>query len=76
MSNVIPIGGITTLDIPVDQVLEQAKGKMKTVVLIGWDTDGDIYFASTISHGPEVLWILEQCKLALLDTQMDEEEDD
>lgn len=73
MGDVIPIGGITSLEIPVDQVLEQAKGKMKEVVLIGWDNDGDMYFASTSPSGPEVLWLIEQCKLALLDAAVDEE---
>lgn len=47
MSNVIPIGGITRLDLPADRVLEGAIGQMKGVVLIGFDQDGNEYFAST-----------------------------
>ena len=74
MNNVIPIGGVTSLEIPVDQVLEEAKGKMRTVILVGWDKDGDMYFASTSANGPEVLWLLEQCKLALLDAGVDEDD--
>lgn len=70
MDNVIPIGGVTKLDIPADRVLEQAKEKMEDVVLMGWDKDGELYFASTFSDGGGVLWLLEKCKQALLDVEV------
>ena len=71
MDNVIPIGGVTKLDLPVDLVLEQAKENMQDVVLMGWDNDGQIYFSSTFSDGGAVLWLLEKCKQALLDIETD-----
>lgn len=66
MSNVVPIGCITTLDIPADRVLETAIDKLKSVVLIGYDNDGNEYFASSVADGGTVLWLIERCKLQLL----------
>jgi len=65
--NVIPLGCITRLDLPTEQVLEEAKGQCSDgVVVLGFDTDGDLYFASSIADGGSVIWLLEQAKLALL----------
>ncbi len=72
-SNVIPFGGVTRLDLPADQVLEQAKEWASGgVVVMGWDENGDLAFASSMADGGQVLWVLEQTKLALL-TMGDEE---
>ena len=35
---------------------------------MAWDKDGDLYFASTMSDGGEVLWLMEQCKKRLLES--------
>ena len=67
--NVIPLGTVTKLEIPVDKVLEGAKGKLDGgVIVIGWDHDGELYFASSMSDGREVLWLLAMCEKALLST--------
>ena len=73
MSNVIPLGCITKLDIPVDRVLEEAKEKLDTCILIGYDKWGDLYFASTVSDGGDVLWLLEKAKQALMNVDQQEE---
>lgn len=65
--NVIPLGGFTRLDIPVDRVLDEAKEQLDSAILIGYDTDGKMYFASTYADGGDVLWLLEQAKTALMD---------
>ena len=65
MGEVVDIGCITRLDLPVDTILETAKAKLESVVLIGYAKDGSEYFASTIADGGDVLWLLERCKLAL-----------
>lgn len=71
--NVIPIGGITKLDLPVDRVLQEAKEwACEGVIIIGWDTDGDLGFASSIADGGEVLWLLEKAKQALLNQGVNE----
>ena len=65
--NVIPLGNITRLDLPTDHVLDAVKGDCSDgVVVIGYDSDGELYFASSIADGGQVLWLLEQAKLALL----------
>ena len=58
MDNVIPLGNITRLDLPPDQILDSSKGKMEGVVLIGWTTEGELYFASSYADGGDVLWLL------------------
>lgn len=63
---IIPFTGVTTLDIPPDRVLEQAKGRMEGVVIMGWDADGKEYFASSYADGGKVLWLMERCKAILL----------
>ena len=57
MGKVIPIGYITKLDLPVNQVLEEAKAKLDGVVLMGYDKDGDLYFASTYADGGDVIMV-------------------
>ena len=66
MAKVLPFHGLTKLDIPVDRILEGAKGKLDSVVILGYDKDEDEYFASSIADGGEVLWLLERCKIALM----------
>jgi hypothetical protein len=66
MSKVIPFTGITTLDISPDTILEAAIGKMEGIVIMGWDKDGQEYFASSYADGGTVLWLAERLKLRLL----------
>jgi len=63
--NVVVLGVVTTLDIPVERVLEGAKDLTK-VVLVGYDADGEEYFASSFSDGGEAIWLMERAKLKLL----------
>jgi len=65
-NNVVILDCITKLDVPVDRVLESAKDQLDHAVILGWDKDGEMYFASTISDGSEVLWLMEKAKLNLL----------
>ena len=69
MGDVIPLPVITTLDIPVSRVLKSAKkAKLEHAVVIGYEPEGEFYFASSIANGPDVLWLLEKAKRALMDT--------
>jgi hypothetical protein len=56
-------------------VLKQAQGKLKGVVVIGFekDEDGTFYFASSYADGGDVLWLLRSGELRLfnLDAQVD-----
>jgi len=59
VGKVVPLGCITRLDLPPDRVLEQSIGKLEGVVVIGFDTEGKTYFASTYADGGTVIWLLE-----------------
>ena len=72
MSNVILFNGITKLDLDPDMVLENSKGKLEGVILIGYDKEGEEYFASTYADGGEVLWLIERMKLRLLNVGVEE----
>jgi hypothetical protein len=67
-SKVIPFSGITRLDILPGEVLTRAlEQQFEGVVILGYLADGSQYFASTYADGGTVLWLLEKCKIALLD---------
>jgi hypothetical protein len=66
MGDVLLFDGVTRLDLPPDHVLAQATGHLKSVVILGYDLDGVEYFASSLSDGADVLWLLERCKQQLL----------
>lgn len=65
-AKILPFNGVTRLDLPVDRVLEQAKSHLDGVVILGYEEDGSMYFASTFADGGQVLWLLEKCKEALM----------
>lgn len=68
MSNVVDLNVPTTLDIPVDRVLRRAdEAGLTTAVVMGWDADGQLYFASSVADGGDVLWLMECAKRALMD---------
>lgn len=67
MSNVIQFHGITRLNLDPDVVLENNKGKLEGLVILGYDKNGEEYFASTYADGGEVLWLLARCKKMLLE---------
>ena len=75
MGDVIELGCITRLDLPPDKVLEKAIGQLDSVVIMGYDKEGEQVFASSIADGGQVLWLLEQCKLELLKVPLVEDSD-
>jgi len=58
--------GETYADIEPDTVLQGAIGKLKEVVIVGYESDGSFYFASTRANGPDVLWLLKLAEQRLL----------
>jgi len=66
MSDVIAFPGVTKLDTEPDQILEQALGRLESVVICGFDKDGNQYFASSVADGADALWHLERAKYALM----------
>ena len=66
--NVVSLDVVTTVDIPLDKVLEGAKENVKSgLVILGWDEDGDMYFAVSDGAKSDVLWLLENAKQVLLE---------
>jgi hypothetical protein len=59
--------GETSQDLPPDQVLEQALGKLQRVVVLGIQEDGRLYTAASAGTIPEALYLLEKCKKILID---------
>ncbi|MFT0140762.1 hypothetical protein [Alloalcanivorax xenomutans] len=75
MGDVTYFNGVTRLPLPAAQILDQAKAaNLDLAIVIGYDAEGREYFASSEPDGADVLWLLERCKKALLET-VDEEED-
>lgn len=66
MAKIITLNNITRLDIPPERVLS-ALPNLESAIVIGYDKDGDEYFASSIANGGTVLWLLERCKKRLLE---------
>ena len=70
--NVVPIGCITRLDIPSERVLSAALERNITdVIVLGYDEDGDFYFAASKANGGDVLWLLALAQKRLLQTAED-----
>tara|TARA_Y100000310_G_scaffold67277_1_gene62575 strand:- start:20003 stop:20230 length:228 start_codon:yes stop_codon:yes gene_type:complete len=71
--NVVPLGNITRLDLPVDRVLDAAKERLDGeggVIVLGWDKDGEVYFSGSMADGGVALWLLEKAKKALLEIEL------
>lgn len=66
MGNVRVFTGITPLPFDADVMLENAKGHLKSVLIIGEMEDGEEFFSASIADGPETLWMLERAKHKLM----------
>jgi len=67
MDNIEILDTVTRLDIPAGRVIDGAKeADLETALVIGWDEDGEFYFASSKADGGCVLWLLELAKKELM----------
>ena len=66
MGEVIGFSGGTRLDIDPDEMLQKNIGEYKSVILIGYNQDDNLLFASSIGDRAECLWIAEKFKQFLL----------
>lgn len=65
---IVYLDNVTRLDIPAERVLQKALERgLQSVVIVGYDADGDEYFCSSLADGGDALWLLERCKKKLLD---------
>ena len=66
MGEVVSFMGVTRLDINADDALNGAVGKLNNAVVLGFNKEGDFYFASSMADGGDVMWLLEVLKLKFL----------
>ena len=65
--SVVDFGGVTRLPTDPARVLERAANAgLQSVVIVGFDADGNEFFASSDTDGGDVLWHLERANLKLL----------
>lgn len=68
VDNVVELSVVTRLDIPAERVLRKAtESGLGKVVVIGYDREGEFYFASSVADGGDVLWLMALAKKKLLD---------
>ena len=66
MGEVLEFTGDTTIPLPPDQVLDGARGKLEWVLVIGWQPDGEAYYASSHCEKAELLLAIEKMRFKLL----------
>lgn len=65
-AEIIELEQVTKLDLPPERILRKAtEAGLTGVVVVGYDADGDFYFASSYADG--VLWLTELAKKKLLE---------
>ena len=65
--NVAMFPGISPNDYDAKLMLEAAsRADLDSVIIIGWDKDGEMFFSSSMASGHECLWLIEKAKTALL----------
>lgn len=76
MSNIVKFPGETLLDLNPDDILEEAKGKLEKVMVIGYTEDGSEYFDSSFADGMIAVWLLERIKFMMINIVDDDEDDE
>ena len=67
MGDVVGLPIISRLDSDPARVIEAAlEAGMKAVVVVGYDAEGQEYFASSYADGGDALWVLQRACLRLL----------
>jgi hypothetical protein len=62
---VVFLNNTTRLNLPAQRVIDGLP-EMEDVVIMGYESTGEIYFASSVADGGSVLWLMEKCKKMLL----------
>jgi hypothetical protein len=70
MGEVVELGCWTTLEVPPDKVLKGAVGCMNQVLVLGYDKEGEEYFASSWGDRAELLWLVERFKQQLMSGEL------
>ena len=67
MADILDFTGTTKGDIDPDAVLEGAKGQVSDVIVLGYDRNGEEYFASARADVTAILWLLKRYEKYLLE---------
>lgn len=70
IENVLPFVGVTRVDSEADNVLRHAIGELDTVVIVGYDKEGNEFYASNVADGANALWHLQRgihCLMNIVD---------
>lgn len=68
MGEVVFLDIATRLDVPAERVLRKAlESDLKSVVIAGYDAEGNEYFDSSLADGGAALWLLERMKKRLFE---------
>ena len=67
MAEILDFTGTTKGDIDPDAILEAAKGRVSDVILLGYDENGEEYFASAKADVTAILWLLKRYEKYLLE---------
>lgn len=66
-AEVVELRTVTRLDLPVERIINGAsKAGLTEVIVIGFDADGEFYFAANKASGADALWLLETAKRRLM----------
>jgi len=66
-NKVTQLGGLTTAPGSFKKVLKCAEESLEHGLIIGWDNDGELYFAGSFSETADILLLLERAKQRLLE---------
>ena len=66
MTNIYKFTGETRNDINPDDVLDGAKGQCENVLIVGNDSEGNLYVAASTAKVSELLRLIETFKFKLL----------
>lgn len=64
--NIITFPGATMGEIAPDLILDSAKGKLTSVLLLGTDSKGNHFIASSTGDSAQLLWMIECFRFDLL----------
>ncbi len=65
-TNIVSFTGVSSQKTPPNQVLDSAIDKLESVFIVGYDKEGNEYFASSESDGADALWLLKRAEKFLL----------
>lgn len=67
VDNVVELNTITTLDIPAQRIIDALPDDMEDIVIVGYDSDGELILASNKASGGDVLWLIKSAEKLMME---------